>query len=284
MSAPTLGMAHQPKMVSEPVTQGKKLGPSSPEIRVKSNFTAYMGDCSPDSPFELTLYGPSGRGAIGVHGPVDRESFEILFSDSATAGTVDITGPAEANFFALEYEDVENYESLPFQYRLNAEPSADGIPVKIKCTYNTPILVLVDDDVDFEIEAVVTEFFDGDEIEIVGDVGSEAPLKGCTRTKKGPGNSPVTFEPSTGKKIKVMHGNSPLTFEPSTGKKIKVMHQPGNSGKGIALVDGVFTTSSGTSVRRTLIRESKLKPADFKKPRSISIKCCEVNDDGGESL
>ena len=265
LGAPALGAAERlPKMVAESVTSGKTLGPPSPEIRLTSNSTTFLGDCFPEQAFKFNLFGPSGHGAIGVEANA-ADTVEILFDNQDRGGNVDIIGPPESNFFAHEFNAGEDFQGVPFDYSGLEDHGEDGIWVTVKCTSDTSVVVIVNDDVDLVVEAIVTEYYDGDEIELVGDVTADDPLDGKTRGRKGAGKSPVSFDPST-------------------GKKIKVRHEHGNKDKGIVLVDGMFTADDGRKVRRTFIRESKDKPVGFKEPKSVSVKCCDINDAGDVEL
>lgn len=253
------GASATSKMLHEPVTEGKLLGPSVVEdTLVTSNSTIVWGDCAPGAPFSVPLYGPSGHGVIGVRHP---DGVTIALKDGATTPNryaVPIPD-REHNFFGIEADVVEDFKGIPFQYLLQEEDQ--GTHAEVTCTVDTEIVVIVDDDIDFEVAAHIEADADGDEVELLGGVQAKNALQGSTRAKKGKGNSPVSFDPSS-------------------SQKIKIKHAKGNSDKGLALVDGIFVLPNGKEVRRTFTRESKLKPSDFKKPRGITVKCCDINDDG----
>ena len=127
------------------------------------------------------------------------------------------------------------------------------------------MIVIVNDSVDLEIHAVVTETTEGDELEIIGGgQGAKANgnLQGSTRSKKNSNNK------------------SPVSFDSASDKKIRIKHEQGNEDRGIALVDGFFTSPEGYKVRRTLIRESKPKKETFRNPRNVPVKCCDITDAG----
>lgn len=253
--------AQTPKMISSPVVPGIPLGiPISTEIVLTSNTTTHIGDCAPGTPVTLSLYGTSGRAAIGVEAPAGDKGISVVQTNGAV-GQIDIAPVAKPDFFAV---NDESFEGIPMQYS-GLPPTSDGIPIEIQCTAPTAIVVIVNDDVNFVIEASVTESEDGDEIELIGEVAAEAPLDGYTRPGRGQGAGP------------------PVSFSSADNKKIKVNQGGGNgngNGKGYALVSGVFTTPSGDKVRRSFVRGVKEKQSGSMTPRSVTIDCCDINQDG----
>ena len=251
-----------PKMLSEPAWTGKAIGPPAAELSLSSNSTTYFGDCDPGHPFEFFLYGPSGVGAVGVTGEASKQGIVVEVSGAAEV----YLGKAEQRFFGFEdgAPDEEDYQGYPLEYMVDpifASKVMDGISAQVKCAVATPIVVIMNDNVDLEIHALVTESTEGDEIELLGAAGEEA-LQGSTRSKK---NSKT---------------NSPVSFDSASNKKIKMKHEKGNQGRGVALVDGFFTSPEGYKVRRTLIRESKPKKDTFRNPANVPVKCCDITEDG----
>ena len=251
-----------PKMLSEPAWAGKAIGPPEAELSLSSNTTTYFGDCDPDSPFEFFLYGPSGVGAVGVTGAASEQGIVVEVPGAAEV----YLGKAEQRFFGFEdgAPDEEDYQGYPMEYMVDptfASKLLDGISAQVKCAVATPVVVIINDSVDLEIHALVTESTEGDVIEILGAAGEET-LQGSTRSKK---NSKT---------------NSPVSFDSASNKKIRMKHEKGNQGHGVALVDGFFTSPEGYRVRRTLIRESKPKKDTFRNPANVPVKCCDITDGG----
>lgn len=250
-----------PKVLSEPAWAGKAIGPPAAELFLSSNSSTYFGDCDPERPFEFSLYGPSGVGAIGV---IEEASKGI---NVEVPGAAEIyLGKAEQRFFGFEEgaPDEDNYQGYPLEYMIDpvfADKLVDGISAVVKCTVATPVIVILNDSVDLEIHALVTESTEGDEIEILGATGDKV-LQGSSRNKR---------------KSKA---SSPVSFDSASNKKIRVKHEKGNNARGLALVDGFFTSPEGYKVRRTLIRESKPKKDTFRNPGNVPVKCCDITEDG----
>jgi len=260
--------AHKPKTLSRDADPSQPLGPPEAEgvTTLTSKSATQLGDCQPGKPFHIELAGEAGRGVIGA--PESQVTgIDITFAEtSANDDQIDITGESEPNFFALEstLTGDEDFWGLPFQYKIVGSPGNGeegyGRVAVITCVEETPIIVLISDDSGYEIEATVTEKDNGDEeIALTGGIEAVEPLQGKTRAKKGQAESPVSFDEST-------------------KKSIIVRRQQGNPNKGIALVNAKVTDSKGKTVVRTFVHESKEKSG--KKSKNISVKCCDINDDG----
>lgn len=287
LSLGSASAALKPKMVQEEYFDGKPLGPQETPIHVQSNTTTFLGECSPDEPFVFSLYGSSGRGAVGFSGDV---TFGVSFkepteSEHGNGGQIDLyPDQEEVNFFAVENLDLDAYKGIPFDYYLDTEPSWDeGTKMLLECDTATDIIVIVNDDIDLNVDAVVTEHNDGDEIEIVSDdVEAVTPLQGQGKKTKVVGNKGNGKGKGKNKnKRSLEEAGEPLDFEQrtSTRKAIK-MHRadPDDEEESVALIDGVFQLSDGRKTRRTLVHSSIKKTRDAPKP--VTVECCSINDDG----
>lgn len=245
-------------MLHEAAWFGKPLGPQGiPQETVSSKSFVHLGDCDPATPFQVELYGQSGLAAIGV----SQEASEAGIMVDIEGAEVHMGEPED--FFVMDgVETFSDIKGHPLEYILKAHTdSKEGVTAHVTCTVATPVVVVAKDKTDFEIHAQVTETKEGDEVEILGSPNSRGNLEGRTKPKKNASNSPVSFDSET-------------------GKKIRIKHQAGNSDKGIALIDGYYISEDGYKVRRTLIRESKLKKDTFHNPSNVNVKCCDITDDG----
>lgn len=252
--------AATPKVLSEPASTEKPLGPQSAELSLTSNSTTLFGECDPNRPFQFSLYGPSGVGAIGVSGEASAEGIQV----EASGAEIHL-GIAKQNFFGFEEgaPDEDKYQGYPLEYIINPFTKVtDGVDATVACAVATPVIVIINDNIDLEIHASVTESTEGDVLEIIGEHRANGNLQGSSRRKK---NS-----------IK----ESPVSFDSATDKNVRIKHENGNNDRGIALVDGFFISRDGYKVRRTLIRESKPKKDTFKNPKNVPVKCCEITDEG----
>lgn len=251
--------AGMPKMLAEPAYNGKALGPPNEyEHTVSSSSAILLGECSPETPYDFELYGPSGVAAIGAAATAGISV--SLAQGEATMGTEPqklFIGDDGA--VSIENDDMVAYS---LEYSVTEADVKEGVAAQVRCTQATDIIVLVRDQADMEeVQAILREQDDGDELEIVSGRSPNGNLQGRAKPKKGSSNSPVSFDSET-------------------GHKIKIKHQGGNSEKGLALVDAYFTSNDGYKVRRTLVHESKLKKETFKSPRNVPVKCCDITDDG----
>ena len=253
---PLARAAPLPKMLAEPAYAGKPLGPATVSETVSSSSATILGECSPGAPFDFTVYGPSGVGAIGVS-----SAAAAGIAVSLTLGEV-VLGTETQQFFAGDAplqgdEDMVAF-SLEYSAAVDDVAAKEGSAAQLTCATATSVIVLLKDGLDVRVEAVVTSANDGEHLQIVSAKKATRSLQGSTRAKKNGGQSPVSFDSET-------------------ADNIRIKRQPNSNAKGLALVDGFFTSDDGYTVRRTLLHESKPKPANT---RNVPVKCCDITDDG----
>lgn len=234
----------KPKMLGEPASPDKALGPKPSTRTLSTSSTTFLGDCHPDKPFEFPLSGTSGRGVIGIEG-----ADNSISASYAKGGSDLVTAAPEPNFFSLESQDSSNFFGWPISYE-SAE--TDDI-VLVECEEPTPIIVVVDDDSKFSMNATIEEGASGKTLTLSDGMSSNKPLRGQGRGREG-GN---------------MFANNPVEFANANDRSIEVRHEKGNPSMGIAIIQAEVTNSDGKSVIRSFVVESKAGSEEIQKPINV---------------
>lgn len=191
----------QPKMLGDDVYPGKAFNAAIEEDKaarsIRTRYAIFVGKCSKNRPFEFTIGGRSGRGAIGTPTVSSLSddiqtcitSVDLVFPNQEGTGEISIAGKPEPNFFSFGQtsEDfaaaaaavgTSSLVGTPFAYK-NFK-SHQGSAALVHCFQEEEIdvVVAVKDDAAEVVEAAVTSELNGEgqRVELLGGRHSETTL------------------------------------------------------------------------------------------------------------